>query len=94
MVSRSKTTVLAICLCLIVFKVAAAGVFVQAALERIHHFNDCGVSLAAQPAHDGNESTDDKHHQASSLNLMGHITANLTESAIVFFYSLKSVNEI
>jgi hypothetical protein len=79
MMPRSKTIVLAISLFLITFRVMASGIFVESAIERAHHISNYSISASAQQPHDGKESADDKHHQASSLNLMSHITANLNE---------------
>jgi hypothetical protein len=75
MTPRSKTMIILVCLFLISFKVAAAGVFVQAALERAHQAGDYSQSLTAHPSYEGKSPADDKSHPASSLNLMSHITA-------------------
>ena len=79
MLPRSKTIVLAISLFLITFRVMASGVFVESAIERAHHISTYSISPSTQHLLESNESAFDKHHQASSLNLMSHITANLNE---------------
>ena len=79
MLARSKTLVLAICLFLIAFKVAASGIFVEAAIERVHQAAGASVSLFTQQTHDSRESADDKHHQVSPLNIMNHIMANVSQ---------------
>jgi hypothetical protein len=92
MLPRSKTVVLLICLFLISFKVAAAGVFVQAALERAHQVSVCGQDSAAQQAGESKSATDDKHHPVSSLNLMSHITAiESSDSAPNFALTYKTI---
>jgi hypothetical protein len=79
MLLRSKTIVLGICLFLIAFKVAASCIFIEAALERAHQTMAWGLSTETQHGHDSRESADDKHHHVSSLNLMSHITAYISE---------------
>ena len=75
----SKIIVLGICLFLFAFKVAASSIFIEAALERAYQTTHFKLSAATQGAHDSKESADDKHHQVSSLNIMSHITAHLSE---------------
>lgn len=80
MLPSSKTIVLVISLFLITFRVMASGIFVESAIERAHHISAYSISASAtQHLYDSKESADNKHHQASSLNLMSHITANLNE---------------
>jgi hypothetical protein len=79
MLPRSKTIVLAISLFLITFRVMSSEIFVESAIERAHHISTYSISVSTQQSHDSKESADDKHHQASSLNLMSHITAHLNE---------------
>ena len=80
MLPRTKSVVLAICLFLIAFKVVASGIFVEAALERVHHSIAASASAASQQVRDSKESADDKHHQVASLNLMSHILANFSDA--------------
>ena len=85
MLIRSKTIILAACLFLIAFKVLASGIFIQAALERAHHSSPSRICMIAPQDRGTNQSSDSKHHQASSLNLMSHITANLSNAAVILF---------
>ncbi|QWD93254.1 hypothetical protein ICV00_03020 [Polynucleobacter asymbioticus] len=79
MLPRSKTIALVLCLFLMAFKAVASGIFVQSALERAHHVSAYSISAHVQESHDNKDSGDDKQPQASSLNLMSHITANLSD---------------
>jgi len=85
MFSRSKTLVLLMCLFLISFKVVASGIFIQVGLERAHQFSGYGSSISAQQAQDNSESDSEKQPTASTLNLMSHITAHLSEDGVTVF---------
>ena len=61
------------------FKAVASGIFVQSALERAHNVSAYSISAHVQESHDHKDSGDDKQPQASSLNLMSHITANCSD---------------
>ena len=79
MLPRCKTIVLIISLFLIAFRVMASGIFVESAIKRAHHISAYSISAFAQHSLESKESADHKHHQATTLNLMSHITANLNE---------------
>ena len=75
--SGSRSLAILLCLFLISFKVAASGIFIDAAIERVHMQNTCATEATAQGNHFGKESADDKQ-QSHALFLMSHITANIS----------------
>ena len=69
---------------MIAFKAAAGSIFVQSAIERAELAGSYNNPSMSQQAHNSSESADDKE-QVHSMNLMSHVTANISEIGIVFF---------
>lgn len=84
MLLRSKTLVLVLCLFLIAFKAAAGSIFVQAAIERAELAGSYGNSSVSQQVHSSSESADDTE-QVHTMYLMSHVTANISDVAVVIF---------
>ena len=89
--SGSRSLAILLCLFLISFKVAASGIFIDAAIERVHMQNTCSTEATAQGGHFSRESADDKQ-QSHVLFLMSHITANISNMEISApFQSAQSI---
>ena len=84
MLPRSKTLVLFICLFMIAFKVAAGSIFIQVAIERAQIDSSYANVPISQQSYESAGSFTDKH-QAHTMHLMSHVTANISEAGITVF---------
>jgi hypothetical protein len=79
MLFRNKTLILVVCFFLVGFKIMAASTFISVALERAQYSQALASSSADFHHLDKSQRAHDKHLHATTLNLMSHVLASLTE---------------
>lgn len=84
MLLRRKTFPLLLCLFLIAFKVAASSIFIQAAIERAELAGDYSSIVAMQMNPETSDTSDD-NGKVHTMNLMSHVTANISIAEIVIY---------
>jgi hypothetical protein len=79
--------VILLCLFLISFKVAASGVFIDAAIERAQIHQALFAGFVSEQSYASKE-TSDGQQQAHTLFLMSHVIANVSDASIIAPFSL------
>jgi hypothetical protein len=80
-----KSLAILLCLFLIAFKVAAASVFIDAAIERAQMHQSSSMGDLSNVSHVNNDGGDSEG-QSNTLFLMSHVTGNVSEAAVIISF--------
>lgn len=81
MLISKKSLIVALCLCVITFKVTAGSIFVQSAIERAQLQSHACMTAVEAKSISGNEASDDQQ-PVHAMYLMHHVTANMSNGQI------------
>ena len=81
MLISKKSLIVALCLFVIAFKVAAGSIFVQSAIERAYLQSHACMTPVESKTISGNDLSDDQQ-PVHTMYLMYHVTANIGDAQI------------
>ena len=90
MLTSKKSLIVAICLFMIAFKVAAGSIFVQSAIERAYLQSHACMTAVDTKTISSNNLSDDQQ-PVHTMYLMYHVTANISDTEIRIPVQAESV---